>query len=82
MFHGLYARLGAVWPTPALHGREMVGGRMERHIVHFLRDQRGTESVEWGVVSGVIIAALVTVFAGIGGFVLGRIQGVDDQLNP
>lgn len=55
---------------------------MERPIVHFLRDQRGTETVEWGVVSGVIIAALVTVFAGIGGFVLGRIEAVDSQLNP
>lgn len=48
----------------------------------FLRDDRGTETVEWGIVAGLIVVGLVAAFTGIGTFVNGKITGLDTELNP
>ena len=40
----------------------------------FLYNERGTETVEWGIMAGLIVAGLVTVVTGIGAWVLAQLQ--------
>lgn len=46
----------------------------------FLRDESGTETVEWGIMAGLIVAGLVTVVAGIGTWVQGAFETLSDGL--
>ncbi len=40
------------------------------------RDEQGMETVEWGVMAALIVAALVGVIAALGGNVLAKFQGL------
>lgn len=46
----------------------------------FWSDEQGTETVEWGILAGLIVAGLVGLFAGIGTWVNGKIQTLHDDL--
>ncbi len=46
----------------------------------FLQDDRGTETVEWGIMAGLIVGALVGIVAAIGAWVQGRFQELQDDL--
>lgn len=49
-------------------------------LKRFLMDERGMESVEWGVMLALIVAGLVTVVASIGGKVKDAFDRVDGEL--
>jgi len=40
---------------------------MRKLVSQFVRDERGMETVEWGVLAALIVAGLVGVIAGLGG---------------
>ena len=46
----------------------------------FLSDERGTETVEWGIMAGLIVAGLVGIVAAIGLWVQGRFQTLQGDL--
>jgi len=39
---------------------------MRKLVSQFVRDERGMETVEWGVLAALIVAGLVGVIAGLG----------------
>jgi len=41
-----------------------------------VRDEQGMETVEWGVMAALIVAALVTAIATLGGNVLNKFNGL------
>jgi Flp pilus assembly pilin Flp len=41
-----------------------------------VRDEQGMETVEWGVMAALIVAALVTAIAALGGNVLNKFNGL------
>ena len=43
-----------------------------------LRDEQGMETVEWGVMAALIVAALVTAIAALGDNVLAKFEGLVD----
>ena len=45
-------------------------------IWRFLKDEEGTEVVEWGIVAALLIAASVAVFGQIGGWVSTKINAL------
>ena len=54
-------------------------------VKKFLRDEEGTEIVEWALVAGLLVAVGATVFVTLGESVselLGRIQGLLDGAAP
>ncbi len=46
----------------------------------FWSDERGTETVEWGVMAGLIVAGLVTVVAAIGTWIYNKLNGMKTDL--
>ena len=46
----------------------------------FWSDERGTETVEWGITGGLIVAGLVLVVAAIGTWTNGRLGGLQTDL--
>jgi len=50
-------------------------------IRRFVRDERGMETVEWGVLAALIVAGLVAVIAGLGSNVLGKFQTLQTATN-
>lgn len=50
-------------------------------LTRFLREEDGTEVVEWALVAGLIIVLAVGVFAAIGGNVSAIMGLVNDKLN-
>ena len=52
---------------------------MNNVIVRFLREEEGTELVEWGLIAGIIIAFSVAVFAAIATDVNTLFVGVQGQ---
>lgn len=51
-----------------------------RLINSFLADDRGTETVEWAVMAGLIVAALITAVSAIGAWANGRFQALKTDL--
>jgi len=51
-----------------------------RHLKAFLVDERGTETVEWGVIAGFIIAGLVLTLASIGLWIKGAFNQIKTGL--
>ena len=41
-------------------------------VVNFLKNEKGLETVEWAVISALIVAGLIVVIAGLGNNVLAR----------
>lgn len=49
-------------------------------IKAFIRNESGTETVEWAVMAGLIVAALVTAVTAIGTWANGRFQALKTNL--
>jgi pilus assembly protein Flp/PilA len=49
-------------------------------LKRFWTDDRGTETVEWGILAGLIVAGLVASFAAIGTWVHGKITTLETEL--
>jgi len=49
-------------------------------LKRFIADERGTETVEWGIMAGLIVAGLVLVVAAIGTWVNGKMSTLRDDL--
>lgn len=47
----------------------------------FVRDEQGMETVEWGVMAALIVAALVTAIATLGGNVLNKFNALVTATN-
>ena len=55
---------------------------MNRNLLNsFLSDERGTETVEWGLMAGLIVGALVLTVAAIGSWVNARFTQLNTDLN-
>ena len=52
---------------------------MKNAIVRFLREEEGTEMVEWGLIAGLIIVLAAGVFAAVGGDLNTIFTGVQTQ---
>ena len=48
-----------------------------RSVLNFLRDERGTETLEWGLVCGLIVVGAITAIVAIGP----KVTGMWTQLN-
>ena len=57
------------------------GQMLSNMIRRFVRDERGMETVEWGVLAALIVAGLVAVIAGLGSNVLGKFQTLQTATN-
>ena len=53
-------------------------------IKRFLTDERGTETVEWAIIIGLIAVASIAAIVSIGGWVSGKFNSLDTTLaaNP
>jgi Flp pilus assembly pilin Flp len=47
-------------------------------VRRLLKDEQGMETVEWGVMAALIVAALVTAIGTLGGNVLNKFNGLVD----
>ncbi|MHC4441590.1 MAG: Flp family type IVb pilin [Planctomycetota bacterium] len=56
--------------------------KVMRLIKSFLVDESGTETVEWGIMAGLIVAGLVGVVAAIGIWVKDKFDELEGGLNP
>ena len=46
----------------------------------FVTDERGTETVEWGIMAGLIVAGLVGIVAAIGTWIHGKFDTMKTDL--
>lgn len=54
---------------------------MSRNLLNsFLSDERGTETVEWGLMAGLIVGGLVLTVAAIGTWVKGKFAALQSDL--
>jgi len=53
-----------------------------RAVKRFLRDQKGTETVEWAIIIGLIAVAAITVIGLIGGRVTQLFQQLYNAIAP
>ncbi len=54
---------------------------MKNLVKSLLSDERGTETVEWGLMAGLIVGGLVTVVAAIGLWVKTKFETLESELN-
>ena len=52
---------------------------MRQLVSRFIRDERGMETVEWGVLAALIVAGLVGVIAGLGANVKAKFTNLQNQ---
>ncbi len=55
---------------------------MRNLVKSLLSDERGTETVEWGLMAGLIVGGLVTVVAAIGLWVKTKFELLESDLGP
>lgn len=55
--------------------------RMEK-IWRFLKDEEGTETVEWAIVAGLIIVAAAALWSDVGQYVYDNISALVEALTP
>ena len=53
---------------------------MKALVERFLNDERGTETVEWAIMIGLIAVASITFILSIGTWVLGKFTTLDTEL--
>jgi Flp pilus assembly pilin Flp len=51
---------------------------MKAYIGRFIRDERGMETVEWGVLAALIVTGLVGVIGLLGGQILSKFQNLSN----
>ena len=49
-------------------------------LKRFLRDEQGTETVEWAILIGLIAVASIVAISSIGGWVSGKFTTLDTEL--
>ncbi len=49
-------------------------------VKSFMANERGTETVEWGLMAGLIVGGLIVVVAAIGTWVKGRFDSMQTDL--
>ena len=49
-------------------------------LQHFLADDRGLETVEYAIITGLIVTGLVAVVAAIGTWIKGKFDGVKTEV--
>jgi Flp pilus assembly pilin Flp len=49
-----------------------------KNVLRFLRDDRGTETVEWAIVLGIIAVGAIVTAATIGGYVTNAFQNTEE----
>ena len=54
---------------------------MKNLVKSLLSDERGTETVEWGLMAGLIVGGLVLTVAAIGAWVKQKFQDLQTDLN-
>jgi len=54
--------------------------KVSRIIKSFLRDDRGLETVEYAIITGIIVAGTIALIVTIGDWVNGAFQAVADEL--
>ncbi len=54
---------------------------MKNLVKTLLSDERGTETVEWGLMAGLIVGGLVLTVAAIGAWVKQKFQDLQTDLN-
>jgi len=52
------------------------------HLLAFIRDERGTETLEWGLVCGLIVVGAITAIALIGPKVTDMWNDVNNEIPP
>jgi Flp pilus assembly pilin Flp len=69
------------------HLELLMPGSLQRHIrnalprvTHFIRDERGAETLEWALICGLIIVATIVVIGNIGVKVLARWTSVNSSM--
>lgn len=50
------------------------------HIVEFILNEDGTESVEWGILSGLLISSLIVLLSGIGSWIVTKLTEIQTAL--
>lgn len=53
---------------------------MKEIMKRFLKDEQGTETVEWAILIGLIAVAAITFIISIGGWVVTKFQTLDSEL--
>ncbi len=56
--------------------------KLNHELTRFLREEEGTEVVEWALVAGLIVAVGATIFATIGGHVVTHLTALANALTP
>lgn len=54
---------------------------MKELMKRFLKDEQGTETVEWAILIGLIAVAAITAIISIGGWVAGKFNTLDSELS-
>ncbi len=49
-------------------------------VRRFLRDERGLETIEYAIITGLIVSGLVAIVVAIGSWVKGQFQGLQTDL--
>ncbi len=56
--------------------------KVRRIVKRFVTDESGLETVEYAIITGLIVAGTITVIALIGAWVLGVFTALEADLNP
>ncbi len=56
--------------------------KVRRIVKRFVADESGLETVEYAIITGLIVAATITVIAAIGAWVLATFTTLEAGLNP
>ncbi len=56
--------------------------KVRRMVKRFVADERGLETVEYAIITGLIVAATITVIAAIGTWVFNTFTTLEAGLNP
>ena len=53
-----------------------------RAVKRFLRDEKGTETVEWAIIIGIIAVGAILTIGLIGGWVVDQFEALWDAISP
>ena len=62
--------------------RIVMGTKVRRIVKRFVADESGLETVEYAIITGLIVAGTITVIAAIGLWVKAQFDALDLQLSP
>ncbi len=62
--------------------RIVMGTKVRRIVKRFVADESGLETVEYAIITGLIVAGTITVIAAIGLWVKAQFDLLEGELNP